>query len=665
MQKLEEMRHEDPDFDKKKDFFEKRMNEWIKNNPQGKKNKIVVTIPVVVHVLWRTASQNLSDTRIQEQIDVLNADYRRTNSDTGNTPAPWKSIAADIEVDFCLAVRDPNDLSTTGIERRQVTTSNIGSTSSYYQYSSGGLNVWDRNYYLNIWVCEIGGGTLGYTNGIPPSLAPANRDGIVIDYRYFGKTGASAPFNLGRTTTHEVGHWLGLYHTWGDDGGSCSGSDNVSDTPNQADANYGCPAFPRTDACTATSPGVIFMNYEDYTDDDCMNMFTNGQKTKMWSAINGSRPGLQSSQGCVPVNQNAPPVCNFSALPTSVFTGDTVQFTDLSTNSPASWSWTFQGGTPDTSALQNPEIVYNTTGLYDVTLTATNSFGTCSATTKISYIEVQGWNATCDTATNIKISDNLTLYASDQWGFVTGQNNWGDKGFADFISVFPNGYNLTSAIFLFGKAAYADTNRSITVKAWSNNGTGGSPGTILLSQNVPISSFAADVDSQAVTVISFTTPAIMNNPFYLGYEVVYSPGDTVGCLTTEDGNTVPGTAWSLFSDDTWYPFSNSSVNWGINVALAVWPEFCNPQGIQKISAVPGYVFVFPNPSNGMVTLLTDWKNFSIKFFNLPGKEIMAADFLNAAERKFDFDLSPFPSGSYLVKIISEEKTVTQKIFLMK
>jgi hypothetical protein len=164
--------------------------------------------------------------------------------------------------------------------------------------SSGGTDAWDRNKYLNVWVCDLGSSLLGYAQF--PGGAAAT-DGVVLHYRYTGKTGALAPYNKGRTATHEIGHWLGMRHIWGDDGSSCSGSDFCNDTPNQAGENYGCftAGSVQTDGCTGTSPGVMWSNYMDYTDDACMYFFTANQKTRMWAVLNGSRLALQTSTGCV------------------------------------------------------------------------------------------------------------------------------------------------------------------------------------------------------------------------------------------------------------------------------------------------------------------------------------------------------------------------------
>ncbi|MEI6312029.1 MAG: M43 family zinc metalloprotease [Bacteroidota bacterium] len=261
-------------------------------------SRAIIRIPVVFHVMHSGVSvgtyPNIGDAQLISQIDILNKDYRKTNSDTNLVPSVWKSIAADCEIEFCLASTDPSGNPTTGIDRI-----NAGTGYVWDNDSRKASTTWNRNNYLNIWVVEFGpsfSGTLGYT--MAPG-GPANSDGVVIDANYIGTGGTTtAPYNKGRTATHEIGHWLGIDHIWGDDGTACSGSDGVSDTPNQAGENYGCPSFPHTDACTGTSPGVMFMNYMDYTDDACMYMFTAGQKAKMISVLNTTRSSIKTSTAC-------------------------------------------------------------------------------------------------------------------------------------------------------------------------------------------------------------------------------------------------------------------------------------------------------------------------------------------------------------------------------
>jgi hypothetical protein len=256
-----------------------------------------LVIPVVVHVLWNSAAENISDAQIYSQIDVLNEDFRRQNADTTNTPAMFSPLGADCNIEFCLAKRTPDTLNTTGIERKYTTVAAFPMDNTMKSDFTGGLDAWDADHYLNLWVCNMAGNILGYAQ-YPGG--EDSTDGIVIHYRNFGRIGNLDPhYNEGRTATHEIGHWLDLYHIWGDDFGSCDGSDEVDDTPNARDANYYCPTHPRITVCNST--GEMFMNYMDYSDDDCLNIYTQGQKERMWAAINTARPLLKYSKGCNPV----------------------------------------------------------------------------------------------------------------------------------------------------------------------------------------------------------------------------------------------------------------------------------------------------------------------------------------------------------------------------
>jgi len=270
---------------------------WIENNPNHSL-KSIITIPVVVHVVWKSSLQNISDAQILSQIDVLNKDFRRTNVDVINTPSVWQSIASDCEIEFCMATIDPNGAATNGITRTQTTVNSFGMNNDPVKSTStGGANPWPSDDYLNIWVCKLDN-LLGYST--VPSGWNDPGDGVVIGFNYFGTIGTvQSPYHKGRTTTHEIGHWLNLEHTWGSGWSSC-GSDQVNDTPTQEWENYGCPAFPEDpNSCSTSNPnGDMFMNYMDYTNDACMNLFTVGQKTRMLSAINQYRPELITQQIC-------------------------------------------------------------------------------------------------------------------------------------------------------------------------------------------------------------------------------------------------------------------------------------------------------------------------------------------------------------------------------
>jgi hypothetical protein len=289
------LEQEDPSIIQRRDEIEQFTRDYLMNNPQGE--RALVTIPVVVHVVYNTTAENISDAQIQSQITVLNQDFRRLNADVANTPSAFSSLVGDANIEFCLATTDPNGNPTNGVLRVPTTATSFGTNNTVKSSTSGGSNAWNASKYLNMWVCDISGSILGYAQFPGGS---ASTDGVVIDYQYFGTIGtATAPFNKGRTATHEVGHWLNLFHIWGDDGTGCTGSDQVTDTPNAAGSNVGCPAFPRV-TCSNGPNGDMFMNYMDYTDDACMYMFSNGQVARMQAlfASGGARASLLTSNGC-------------------------------------------------------------------------------------------------------------------------------------------------------------------------------------------------------------------------------------------------------------------------------------------------------------------------------------------------------------------------------
>lgn len=304
--KLHQYLIEYPEYQESRELLEEQIEDWIENNSQNRSGGII-TIPVVVHVVYKTQIQNISYEQIVSQIEVLNKDYRRLNTDASNTPSQFSSVAADIGIEFCLASEDPNGNWTDGITRTETSTNSWNGSDLVKSTANGGKDGWNPVKYLNIWVCNIGGGYLGYA--YPPGVSP-NLDGVVIGYKYFGTFGTvQSPYNKGRTTTHEVGHWLNLEHLWGlgQSNSNCSADDNVSDTPKQSGPNYDCPSFPHI-SCSNGNNGDMFMNYMDYTDDDCMNLFTEGQKQRMLAVMDGARVGIQSnptvSCNSVSINEN-------------------------------------------------------------------------------------------------------------------------------------------------------------------------------------------------------------------------------------------------------------------------------------------------------------------------------------------------------------------------
>lgn len=261
-----------------------------------------VTIPVVVHIVL-TDPTIVTDAQVQSQIDVLNKDYAAINTDTSILPAVWKSLVGNAQIQFCLAQRTPAGEVTNGIDRVKTTVATFSSATAAKAVkfaSSGGANQWDGDKYLNIWVTHLEKSYLGIATF--PNLYADNQQGVVIEYSGFGTTGSAAyPYNKGRTATHEIGHYFNLRHIWGDED-ACAADDGIDDTPKQAKSTYGCPAWPQVDMCSSSSPGYMFENYMDYSDDACLVLFTTEQVDVIRATLTDDRSSLLSSDGCTPLN---------------------------------------------------------------------------------------------------------------------------------------------------------------------------------------------------------------------------------------------------------------------------------------------------------------------------------------------------------------------------
>ena len=291
MGNLDRLMHQDPKMAQRMSVIEKQTQSFVtsmRNNP-AQRSQMVVTIPVVFHVLYNTAAENISEAQVLSQLQILNDDFRRLNADQDNV---WAQ-AADTQIEFCLATQDPQGNPTDGILRVATNVTSFGTNDAMKFTSQGGSDAWPASDYMNFWVCDLGSSLLGYAQ-FPGG--PADTDGIVCNYTATGNTGtASAPFDLGRTATHEVGHYLNLRHIWGD--GGCGATDFVDDTPDSDGPNYGCAL-----GNVACGTEDMVQNYMDYSDDACMNLFTQGQSDRMNALFlpGGARASLLTSTGCTP-----------------------------------------------------------------------------------------------------------------------------------------------------------------------------------------------------------------------------------------------------------------------------------------------------------------------------------------------------------------------------
>lgn len=421
-----------------------------------RKSGAVRIIPVVFHVIHMYGEENISKAQIDDQIRVLNEDFRRLNADRSNTRAIFQGDAADCEIEFRLATIDPNGNCTNGVTRTYSTTT----VETRDEVKS--VIRWDNTKYLNVWVVKSirpltsdqTGTTLGFAY-LPWSLPGTNGvDGIVVRADFVGRIGTSSLAKGGRTLTHEVGHYLGLAHPFqnGCGGSNCSTSgDRVCDTPPVASPSFGCN--PGVNSCSNDNPDQVdqIENFMDYADGNCQNMFTWGQKALMDLVLGNSnyRQKLVSNANLIATgtdiikNPTCKPQADFTNEARTVCEGKEIDFEDLSWGGDVvSRTWTFQGGTPSTSGDATPKIVYNTAGTYNVTLQVSNTAGQTQlvrnqiitvmpAVSNTKAPLTEGFENTTFPPQNWEVSSNVT---GKNWERVTTASASGDASIRALIN---------------------------------------------------------------------------------------------------------------------------------------------------------------------------------------------------------------------------------------
>ncbi len=554
-----------------------------RKNAGSRTQGTILSIPIIVHVVHNGevvgSGLNLSQTQIQAQIDVLNEDYRRKSGTPGFNSSP---VGADLEIEFCLSPVDENGqlLAEPGIDRY-----NGGKQSWTRQEIDGSLKpttIWNPNLFYNIWTLKFGGedaSLLGYAQfpdqsglaGLNETGGPATTDGVVVQYTSFGSVDKGnfpimqSPYNRGRTLSHETGHFFGLRHIWGD--GPCA-DDFVSDTPAADGPNRGCPVG-------RVSCGGVNMpqNYMDYSDDACMNIFTNGQKTRVIAVteLSPRRKTLFLANLCSPVVADVP-TAKFDADKQSVLLGGEVNFIDLSTNFPTQWNWTFEGGNPNTSNLRNPKVRYNTSGSYKVSLTSTNPVGTSALFEVLNYITVSN-EGLCSELINFKSSYTPSLLKLSAFGnysgYLAGHNSLQAKGFSEFF-LNSQGYKYISAVKIgFGYSYTTHEDATVTVTVWNARGPQNGPGSVIERKTVLLKQIKEDIDHNRPTAVIFDreTP-VFGRAFQVGIEINYDQGDSLAITSSANGENTNATSWIEKSTGLWSPYA---IYLGANIALDITP----------------------------------------------------------------------------------------------
>lgn len=619
-----------------------------------------VTIPVVFHVIYSVSQNLVSDSRLQSQITVLNDDYGRTNSDAGNTPAAFQGIAANSNIQFCLASEDPNGAPTTGINRIQ---SNLANT----QYPSGeaGLKAliqWDHNKYLNVWVVENinSGQVLGYATFPSAAIFNPQLDGVVLSQQYTGVGSPGAPFNLGRTATHEVGHWLGLYHTFqggcaGLSQGTCaSQGDEVCDTPPTSGPNYNCPGTQNT--CNETFPSNqndMTMNYMDYVNDNCMNMFSTGQSDRMNYYLNTSRSNLITSTGC---SNTGGPVTQCPGT-------DTVNFPVVGTLiTYTSTAGGYISGHNSYGDAAKAEYYANTQGFSSVS-GMRFLFGAATAASSNSTVTAKIWDDSNGAPGQVITSETINI------NDIIAANG-------DVTVMFTNPVTVSGAFYVGVDIDYTTAGDTIalitntqgdisTNTAWEQFSNGDwYPYDDASSWGVSLSNSAHPViEGMEVSVspanpniptggsIQLITTSTVSNVTY-----TWSPATGLSCTTCANPVASPAasTTYTLTTTDV---VANCTTLTSVMVSVG-------PVGIEN-DLFEEVVSAYPNPSNGNFMLeftSTEINNLDIKVFNNLGQSVYneKLDGFSGDYRK-GIDLNLVPAGVYHLRITNGEKAYFEKL----
>ncbi|MDC3220179.1 M43 family zinc metalloprotease [Flavobacteriales bacterium] len=630
----------------------------------SRKNRTTRIIPVVFHIMHDGQNGNISKEQIDDQIRILNEDFSRTNSDADNTPSAFASVAANTNIEFRLANFNPQGNCSQGVTRNL-------SNNSYEARDNVKSEVrWNTSKYLNIWVVNsIEGGdensiVLGFAQF--PWWGSASTDGIVIRHDVVGTIGSASgslgSSNNGRTLSHEVGHYLGLRHIWGD---NYCGDDGIDDTPTAADANSGCPNFPyNAGSCTGNATnGEMYMNYMDYTNGSCQNMFSQGQSELMNYVLDENRSSLITSSNISATGVNdmnyqvCSPIAEFYATDLMICQGERVSFIDNSWNGePDDYSWSFEGGTPATSVSSDPSIQFLNAGIYDVSLNVSNESGEDTKTEQnlifVSPLEAQynSW----------QYFDNFEdeSRVSEDWLFFNDQDNgweWSNDA----------GYSSKSALTIQNRAGNAE----------------GSVDYIISPSFNPAA--MASASPRLYFDYAYSKLISSSNDDFKVY-ISRNCGETWTLRFSKSGvglETTPTTVAALIpSDDQW---QNVSIALGAfanaeNVRVKFqftagggnnfWLDNVNIGDINSIESLVDQVDlnVYPNPGFGNFSIdfsLVNSGNVKIDLMDIKGSTIslLLEEYANSGEFNLNYNLNGLSRGVYFIKMTVNGMTSMNKL----
>lgn len=626
---------------------------------ESKSKAVVRTVPVVVHVIYATEQDNISTAQIKDGLRVLNEDYRRLNSDTSLTRSIFKDVAADVEIEFKLAGKDPQGNCTDGITRTQSARSLEGNN------NVKDLIHWDNERYYNIWVTRrvretergSGNGTiLGFSSFPQVGSQSFRNDGTVMRHDEFGSIGTSVAD--GRTLTHETGHYFGLLHPFQSfqGGNGCTAGDQVADTPPVADASFGCNLGVNT--CNNDSPDLPdqIENYMDYA--SCVNMFTQGQKTRMVNAI--TDPQLRNK--LVSTNNlnitgvtNAPtcaPQAQFEVPRRSYCTGEDVNFQDLTEEGEAtSWEWKFEAGTPATSTAQNPTVTYANPGNYDVSLISTNSAGTDTLVLEDYIFVKKGVQAFFDKRWMMSFELNYVPFT------ISRLDPGGNGGF----ELFTNAGSEGSQSLRLDKTQYPGEIDEVISPAISTKGGQD----LTMTFDIAHASQQNSNNDRLEVLVSRDCGATWTlRRFYQGFRLRTAPntsGDFVPSASEWKTETLPFDAYT--QDDpilVKFRFESGGGNnfYLDNIRFGQGRDI----GQEELNA-KAHLQAYPNPAGAQITLETERleEDLKVRITDLSGRTVLEESFPGRAESHRQELHHDLPDGLYILQLSSGSHQISEKL----
>lgn len=741
---------------------------------KGTDVQVNYTIPVVIHIIHGGQAigtyPNLSVAQATSQVTVLNNDFAGAGLNVANYPATaFTSYAtaaglpaankdangrpkiSNFNISFCLATIDKNGntMAVPGIDRVNYNTFTLtaGVTSANPADASNGdpngdqnpaefmnymnsvckpQTIWDPTKYLNIWVTDVNAnaGLLGFATfpaasgltGVPGGTGTSTTDGLWCWGRSFGNVGTlQSPYNKGRTAVHEIGHWLGLRHIWGDGDGqtpstSCL-TDYCLDTPPASADNGGAPTYPfNANSCTSPSGtnnttangvnGEMFMNFMDYTNDASMYMFTEDQRTRAQTAMaNGTYRKFLGTHGLCATGSSTPATAAFT-MTNSACNGSAVSVTNNSTGNPTpTYTWSASPSTgvtfsPNANATA-PTISFANTGSYVITLAAKS--GTTAVSTKTNAITTSTCAAppvACiDTLTNLLNTDTLVVIRSGGQGYAAGTNDYGDIEKAEFYKStgLAGSSKITGAMVLFYREGTVGTKGSGNLTFRTYNGTlaGGPSGAAVQTTTASLSSIIAGTPTTNVTycgdpTIGYASPIILpykvtfpstytiTSDFYMSVSVPNNATDTVALFMTSGNTATVATGWEKWSDNSWHSFNDGTTNsWQINASLAILPIIqCTTvaTGIDNQSSIANNIAIFPNPNNGIFNValtLPISHDITISISNTLGQTVLSHNYKSVTNGVYPIDMSSYNNGVYFITVSSGTDKNVQRVVLTK